>query len=303
MNLSCLRWTVVVLTATSFIFCGKKEKILIDGSSTVYPITEAVAEEYRKVAPNVNVTVGISGTGGGFKKFCHAEIDISDASRHIKSTEIEECKKNSVNYIELPVAYDGLAVLVNPGNDFVKSITVAELKSIFESGSKIKSWKELNPAYPDLPMKIFSPGQDSGTFDYFVEAILGKDARVRADASFSEDDNVLVTGISGEKGGIGFFGIAYYEENKEKLKLVPVVNPTSGLPVLPSEVTVKDGSYAPLSRPVFIYVNQKAKARPEVDAFVKFYLENVGKLARDTGYFPLETERYTDLKQKFANFQ
>ncbi|MBE7437642.1 MAG: PstS family phosphate ABC transporter substrate-binding protein [Spirochaetales bacterium] len=303
MNLLHMRWTIIVIIALSFLACGKKEKILIDGSSTVYPITEAVAEEYRKVAPNVNVTVGISGTGGGFKKFCHAEIDISDASRHIKASEIEECKKNGVNYLELPVAYDGLAVLVNPENDFVKAMSVAELKSIFESGSKVKSWKDVNAAYPDLPLKIFSPGQDSGTFDYFVEAILGKDARVRADASFSEDDNVLVTGISGEKGGIGFFGIAYYEENKDRLKLVPVVNPATGAAVLPSEVTVKDGSYAPLSRPVFIYVNQKAKARPEVDAFVKFYLDNVGKLAGDTGYFPLESERYADLKQKFVNFQ
>lgn len=282
--------------------CAKKEKIQIDGSSTVYPITEAVAEEYRSVNSNVNVTVGVSGTGGGFKKFCNGETDISDASRPIKQSEKDKCAEKGIKYLELPVAYDGLAVLVNKENDFVTQLTVEQLESIFRSENPAKTWKEVDPAFPEEEIKIYAPGQDSGTFDYFVEAILGKKAKMRGDASFSEDDNVLVTGIAGDKSAIGFFGLAYYEENKDKLKLVGVVNPKTNKAVEPTLETVKSGEYAPLSRPIFIYVNDKAKGRQVVVDYVNYYLDNAGQLSKQVGYIPLPDEVYAKGKADFASF-
>jgi phosphate transport system substrate-binding protein len=272
-----------------------EDVIKIDGSSTVYPVTEAVAEEFQKENPGARVTVGISGTGGGFKKFVRGEIDISDASRPILAKEMEEAKKNGIEYYELPVAFDALTVMVNPQNTWVTQMTVDELKRIWhpDAQGKVMTWKQVNPAWPDAPLKLFGAGSDSGTFDYFTEAIVGKSKASRGDFTASEDDNVLVQGIAGDKNSLGYFGYAYYAENKDKLKAVPVVNPKTNQPVGPSPQSVNDGSYQPLSRPIFIYVNKKSyDGRPEVRKFVDYYLENGADLAKEVKYVPLPDEIY-----------
>ena len=264
-----------------------KGSIRIDGSSTVYPITEAVSEEFSKVAPKVNVTVGISGTGGGFKRFCSGETAISDASRPITPSEVALAATNKIEFIEIPVAYDALSIVVNPKNDWMKSVSLAQLKQIYSAGGP-KTWKEIDPTWPDRAMKIYSPGTDSGTFDYFKEAVVGKEGKVRSDMSVSEDDNVLVLGVSGDQDAIGFFGLAYFEENKDKLRPVPVIG-ASGLPVAPQTSTVNDGTY-PLSRPLFIYVNSKSANKPEVVAFVDFYLNKADALIGEVGYVILPAD-------------
>ena len=269
--------------------------IKIDGSSTVYPITEAVAEEFQKAKKGAaKVTVGISGTGGGFKKFCRGEIDISDASRPILKKEMDECKKQGIEYIELPVAFDALTVVINPQNDFVKQLTVADLKKMWEPSAqgKVKSWKDVNAAWPDVPLKLFGPGSDSGTFDYFTEAVNGKSKASRGDYTASEDDNVLVQGVARDKGAIGYFGFAYYIENQKKLKAVPIVARDGAPAVLPSMEAVLKGTYQPLARPIFIYVNAKSLAKPEVREFVQFYMTNGAKLAREVKYVPLPDSAY-----------
>lgn len=276
--------------------------IKIDGSSTVYPITEAIAEEFRVTQPGVNVSVGVSGTGGGFKKFGRGEIDINNASRPIKENEIKACEESSITYVQLMIAYDGLAVLVNPQNTWVDHFTVEELKKIWEpdAQAKITKWSQIRASWPDEPFHLYGPGVASGTYDYFTEAIVGKSGSSRGDYTASEDDNVLVQGISGDKNALGFFGHAYYEENKEKLKLVGVDN-GAGV-VLPTAETVKNGTYAPLSRPVFIYVTNSAAQRAEVSAFVNFYLTNAYTLVPDVGYIPLPQEEYTKEQAKFTAF-
>jgi phosphate transport system substrate-binding protein len=279
--------------------------IKIDGSSTVYPITEAVAEEFQKAKKgSVKVTVGISGTGGGFKKFCRAETDISDASRPILAKEIETCAKAGVEYIELPIAYDAISVVINPKNDWVKSLTIADLKKMWEPAAqgKVKSWKDVRPEWPDVKLKLFGPGADSGTFDYFTEAVNGKSKSSRGDFTASEDDNVLVNGVAGDRGGLGYFGLAYYEANKKKLKLVAIDNGKG--PVYPSSKTVMDGTYAPLSRPIFIYVNKKAaETKPEVKEFVNFYLKNGGKFAKQVKYIELPANAYKLATARFAQMK
>jgi phosphate transport system substrate-binding protein len=273
--------------------------IKIDGSSTVYPITEAIAEEFQK-AQKVKVTVGESGTGGGFKKFCRGETDISNASRPISTKEMDACKEAGVQFIELPVAFDGLTVVVNPKNDWIKSISVEDLKKIWSPGSSIKNWKQINPAYPDKALALYGPGTASGTFDYFTEAINGKAKASRTDYTPSEDDNVLVQGVSSNAGGMGYFGLAYYDENKDKLKALSISAKPGAPAVMPSFDTVKNGSYIPLSRPLFIYVNATAAAfKPEVKAFVNFYLENAPELVKEVKYVPLPTEDYTAVKEHF----
>jgi phosphate transport system substrate-binding protein len=269
--------------------------VKVDGSSTVFPITEAVAEEFQKAKKGaIKVTVGISGTGGGFKKFCRGEIDISDASRPILKKEMDDCKAAGIEYFELPVAFDALTVVVNPKNSFIKTLTVAELKKMWEPGAqgKVTRWNQVNPAWPDAPMKLFGPGADSGTFDYFTEAIVGKSKSSRGDFTASEDDNVLVQGVSRDVNGLGYFGYAYYIENKDKLKAVPIVN-EKGQPVEPSMEAVLRGAYSPLSRPIFIYVNAKSLGKPEVREFVEFYLKHGSKLAREVKYVPLPDVAYT----------
>jgi phosphate transport system substrate-binding protein len=273
--------------------------IRIDGSSTVYPITEAVAEEFQK-STKVKVTVGESGTGGGFKKFCRGETEISDASRPISQKEMDACKEAGVQYIELPVAYDALTVVVNTKNDWVKSFTVAELNKIWESGSSVKSWKQVNPAYPDTKILMYGPGTASGTFDYFTEAVNGKAKSSRSDYTPSEDDNVLVQGVAGDRGALGYFGYAYYEANQDKLRAVPIIAKGSTTAVMPSPEAVMNGTYQPLSRPLFIYVNATAAAfKPEVKAFVNFYLQNAPKLVKEVNYVPLPADDYAVVSEHF----
>jgi len=269
--------------------------VKVDGSSTVFPITEAVAEEFQKSKKNaIKVTVGISGTGGGFKKFCRGETDISNASRPILKAEMADCTKAGVEYIELPVAFDALTVVINPKNAFIKQLTVAEMKKMWEPAAqgKVTRWNQVNPAWPDQPMKLFGPGADSGTFDYFTEAVVGKSKSSRGDFTASEDDNVLVQGVSRDVNGLGYFGYAYYIENKDKLKAVPIVN-EKGQAVEPSMDAVLKGSYSPLARPIFIYVNSKSLGKAEVKEFVEYYMKNGAKLAKEVKYVPLPDVAYT----------
>jgi phosphate transport system substrate-binding protein len=278
--------------------------VKIDGSSTVYPITEAVAEEFQKAKKNtIKVTVGISGTGGGFKKFCRGETDISDASRPILAKEMEACKQAGIQYIELPIAYDAMTVVVNPKNTFIKKFTVAELKKMWEPAAQgtITKWNQVNPAWPDKPIKLFGAGADSGTFDYFTEAIVGKAKSSRGDYTASEDDNVLVQGVIRDVGAIGYFGLAYYEENKNKLKAVPIAMAEDKPAVLPSFENVENGTYQPLSRPIFIYVNAKSAEKPEVKEFVEFYLKNAAKLVKEVKYVPLPAKAYTIAQEHFTH--
>ena len=270
--------------------------VKIDGSSTVYPVTEAVAEDFQKSKKGaIKVTVGISGTGGGFKKFCRGEIDISDASRPILKQEMAECTKAGIRYIELPVAFDALTVVINPQNDFIKQMTVAELKKMWEPAAqgKVKTWKDVNPLWPDQPLKLFGAGSDSGTFDYFTEAIVGKAKSSRGDFTASEDDNVLVQGVARDKYAIGYFGFAYYVENQGKLRAVPIVAKDGAPAVGPSMEAVLKGTYQPLARPIFIYVNEKSLAKPEVKEFVQYYMTHGAKLAREVKYVPLPDIAYT----------
>ncbi|HEX9432430.1 MAG TPA: PstS family phosphate ABC transporter substrate-binding protein [Burkholderiales bacterium] len=273
---------------------AQQQIVKVDGSSTVFPITEAVAEEFQKAKKNaVKVTVGISGTGGGFKKFCRGETDISDASRPILEKEMADCKAAGIEYYELPVAFDAITVVINPKNNFIKQLSVAELKKIWEPAAqgKVTRWKQVNEAWPDQPMKLFGPGADSGTFDYFTEAVVGKAKSSRGDFTASEDDNVLVQGVARDVNALGYFGFSYYVENKDKLKAVPIVN-DKGQAVTPSFDAVVKGSYQPLSRPIFIYVNAKSLAKPEVKEFVQFYMEQGAKLAQEVKYVPLPAQAY-----------
>jgi phosphate transport system substrate-binding protein len=272
---------------------AKAQIVQIDGSSTVFPVTEAVAEEFQKEKKGkIKVTVGISGTGGGFKKFCRGETDISDASRPILKQEMEACKGAGIEYIELPVAFDALTVMVNPKNDWAGSMTVAELKKIWEPAAqgKITNWNQVRDKWPNAPLKLFGAGADSGTFDYFTEAITGKAKSSRGDFTASEDDNVLVQGIANDRNALGFFGYAYYAENKSKLKAVAVDNGKGA--VAPSEKTVLDGTYQPLSRPIYIYVSKKAAEKPEVREFVEFYLKSAPNLVKSVKYVPLPEKVY-----------
>ena len=259
-------------------------QIKVDGSSTVYPITEAVAEDFQAKATKTRTTVGVSGTGGGFKRFCAGETDITNASRPISASEAQSAKTNKIDFVELPIAFDGLAIVVNPSNNWVTQLNVAQLKNIFTADSPAKKWSDVNPAWPSETIKVFSPGTDSGSFDYFKEVIIGK-GNIRSDLSVSEDDNVLVTGVTGDKNAIGYFGFAYYAENASKLKLVPIDGGKGA--ITPSNKTIEDGTYAPFSRPLFIYVNAKSAARPEIAAFVDFYLANTAALSKEVGYTAL----------------
>lgn len=273
--------------------------VKIDGSSTVYPITEAVAEEFRTVQPKVKVTVGISGTGGGMKKFTVGEIDVCNASRKIKDKEIAACEENNVELIELEVAFDGLAVVINPENDWCECLTVDQLKELWRPESAVKKWSELNPDWPDEAINLYGPGTDSGTFDYFTKAIVGEEKASRADYTASEDDNVLVNGVQSDRYALGYFGYAYYSENKGKLKLLGV-DGGDGC-ITPSQETVRALTYQPLSRPLFIYVRKSSLARPEVQKLVEFYLENCDQLSTDVGYVPISDEVAAQNKQRLQD--
>ena len=308
-----IKTILFICTSVLIISCaGNSEKaiktdqlegsIKIDGSSTVYPITEAIAEEFRDVEPKVKVTIGVSGTGGGFKKFGRSEIAIANASRSIKDQEAKNCDENNIPYLELSVAYDGLAVLVNPENTWVDFLTVEELNTIWNPAAQktIMYWDQVREGWPHEELHLFGPGTASGTYDYFSEAICGKKVGTRGDYTASEDDHILVQGIATDKNGLGFFGLAYYEENKEKLKLVGVDN-GKGI-IIPTMETVSNGTYAPLSRPIFIYVNDAAKKRKEVKEFVSFYLNNAASIVKDVGYIPLTNTEYNREITKFNNF-
>ena len=276
---------------------GLEGAVRVDGSSTVFPITEAVAEEFRNVEPRVRVTAGISGTGGGFQKFSTGETDINDASRPIAASEAALAAENGIEYIELPVAFDGLSVIVNPANDFVDSLTVEELKRIWEPGSEVRHWSDVRSGWPEREIHLYGPGTDSGTFDYFTLAIVGREGAIRPDFSASEDDNVLVQGTAGDRDALSFFGYGYYLENRERLKLVPIDGGDG--PVIPSMETISDGTYQPLSRPIFLYVSTAAAARPEVEAFVRFYLSNASFLVGQVGYVPLPEQVYELVRERF----
>lgn len=285
--------TVVVFTLAA---CGNGAKsdlkgtVELDGSSTVFPIAEAVAEEFGTENPGVRVAVGESGTGGGFKRFCAGETAISNASRTIKDEEAAVCKSNGVEYIEMAIAHDGLSVLVNPQNTWVDQLTIEELNKIFKKDSKVKTWADVRAGFPAEEIKIYSPGSDSGTFDYFTKAVNGTEKEMRNDSqvTFSENDNALVQGIAGEKGAIGYFGYAYYVENQDKLKLVPVDSGSGA--VKPSKKTIIDGTYKPLSRLIYIYVSKKELARPEVKAFAQYFMDNAAALSEEVGYVALSEE-------------
>jgi phosphate transport system substrate-binding protein len=270
--------------------------IKIDGSSTVYPVTEAVAEEYQKERGAAKVTVGVSGTGGGFKKFTRGETDISNASRPILAKEMDEARKNGIDYIELPVAFDALTVVIHPQNTWAKTMTVDELKKLWapEAQGKVMKWSDVRADWPNEPIKLYGPGADSGTFDYFTEAVVGKAKSSRGDYTASEDDNVLVQGVSGDKNALGYFGFAYFVANKAKLQAVSIVPAGGGsnAGVAPSEKTVLDGSYQPLSRPIFIYVSKKSLQRPEVRKFAEFYLMGAPDLTKKVKYVALPDELY-----------
>jgi len=279
---------------------GLSGVVSLDGSSTVFPISAAVAEEFQTEAPGVRVTVGVSGTGGGFSKFIGSEIDINDASRPIKDTEKEAAAANGVEFLEIPVAYDGLSIVVNHSNTWVDHITVAELQMMWQPGSAVDSWDDIRPEWPALPLRLYGPGTDSGTFDYFTEAVNGEAGASRPDYTASEDDNVLVQGISGDENSLGFFGYAYYIANQDKLKLVPVDGGNG--PIAPSPTTINDGSYSPLSRPIYIYLSKASAQKREVRSFVEFYLESAPTLASEVGYIPLPAAMYEESKTALAGF-
>ena len=295
-----LGMAVIIAAAFTSGYASAADKVIkIDGSSTVYPVTEAVAEEFQ-IATKNKVTVGESGTGSGFKKFCRGETDISNASRPIAQKEMDACKEAGIQFIELPIAFDALTVVVNSKNDWVKSLSVEELKKMWEPKSSVKNWKQVNAAYPDKALALFGPGTASGTFDYFTEAINGKSKASRTDYTPSEDDNVLVQGVSGNMGGLAYFGYAYYEENKDKLRAIPISAKAGSPAVMPSPEAVKDGTYQPLARPIFIYVNATSAAfKPEVKAFVNYYLEHAPTLVKEVKYVPLTTEDYAAVKEHF----
>ena len=308
-----IRLIIIAALMIGFVACQNSEntneestklqgEINIDGSSTVYPITEAVAEEFRVEHPDVKVSIGVSGTGGGFKKFARGETQISDASRPIKQKEIDAAKENNIGYLELEVAYDGMAVVINKENDWLASVTVDELKKIWEPGAQntIMKWNQIRPEWPDEEIHLYGPGTASGTYDYFTEAIVGESGSSRGDYTASEDDNVLVQGIAGDKFALGFFGLAYYEENQDKLKLVSVDNGTGA--VFPTFETVKNKTYTPLSRPLFIYVSKKYAATDVVKTFIQFYLKNAATLSKEVGYISLPAEEYDAMTEKFNKF-
>ena len=270
--------------------------IKVDGSSTVYPITEAAAEEFQKLYPGVRVTVGISGTGGGFKKFCNGETDISDASRPIKQKEIDACAAKGVDFIEIPIAFDGLSVVVNPANDWIgEGMNVAELREIWKPDSKVTKWSDVRPHWPEEKIFLVGADPDSGTFDYFTNAIVGKERASRSDYTASADDNVLVQAIAGEKYALGYFGYGYYVENQDKLKLVAIDdgNPNNGAGYIkPNPETISKGVYQPLSRPIFIYVSTKSADKPEIEEFVRFYLTDGRPLVKEVGYVRMPDKAY-----------
>lgn len=285
----------LLYTATAAPVAGQ---VKIDGSSTLFPLSEAVAEEFGANFKSVRVTVGTSGTGGGFKKFCAAEIDINNASRPIKTSELSDCQKKSIEFQEIPVAYDGLTIVVNPKNTFACKITKAELKKIWEPSSTVKLWSDVNPAWPKEKIALFGPGPDSGTFDYFTEEVVGKSKSSRSDYTASEDDNVLLKGVAASPFGLAYFGHSYFVANKSKLKALAVDGGKGA--ITPTDEAISSGSY-PLSRKLYLYVNLASATKPAIEAFVDFYLQNAPALAKETGFQPLPAKLYQTDLERFKN--
>jgi phosphate transport system substrate-binding protein len=317
MTLSSLRYTTACAVLAGSIACGGgpssttgpgggSSDIRVDGSSTVFVVSEAVAEEFQKVNTGVRVTVGQSGTGGGFQKFCRGETDMNDASRPISAAEMTACQASGITFSELPIAYDGIAIVTNPKASWISEITVAELKTLWapEAQGKVMRWNQVRSSWPDREIHLFGAGVDSGTYDYFTEAVVGKARASRGDFTSSEDDNVLVQGVSGDELALGFIPFAYYNENQARLKLIAVDNGKAedgGGPIAPSLETIRNGTYQPLARPLFIYASQKSLARPEVQRFVEFYLNNVATLAEEVGYVQLGGPAYELVKAHFTS--
>jgi phosphate transport system substrate-binding protein len=299
-------WAVVPALAGA-IACGGSgpaSNLKVDGSSTVFVVSEAVAEEFHRVQSNVRITVGQSGTGGGFQKFCRNETDISNASRPIRPEEIAVCKAAGIEFIELPIAYDGIAIVANPRATWMEAITTDELRTVWapEAEGKVMRWNQVRPSWPNQELHLFGAGVDSGTYDYFTEAITGTEGASRGDFTSSEDDNVLVQGVAGDELALGFLPFAYYFENRERLKVIPVDNGKADdgtSPVAPSLEAIRNGTYQPLARPLFVYVSQKSLARPEVEQFVDFYLANAGTLAEEIGYVHLGDAAYAVVTEHF----
>lgn len=281
---------------------ARTSTIAIDGSSTVFPISEAIAEEFQMANRDLRVTVGVAGTGGGMKKFCRGELDIANASRPIQKEEMAACEAAGIRFFELPIAYDALTVVVNPANDWLKEISIDELRKIWEPGAQgtVTRWNQVNPAWPDSPINLYGAGADSGTFDYFTEVVTGKAKSSRGDYTASEDDNVLVQGVANDVNALGYFGFAFYIDNRDKVRSLPIRGGEGQAAVQPSVESVIDGSYMPLARPMFIYVSEKAYARDEVKQFLSFYLENVGRLAGEVNYVPLPAEAYGLIAEHLA---
>lgn len=315
MNLKSSKWkfcTTLGVISASFTLAipqvvSQGQLIAIDGSSTVFPITEAMAEEFQIANPGIQITVGVAGTGGGFEKFCAGETDISNASRPIKPDEMEACEQGGVEFIELPVAYDALSVVVNAQNDWVECLTTEELKKVWEPAAQeqVTNWSQVRDGFPDQEITLYGPGTDSGTFDYFTDAINGEEGASRGDYTASEDDNVIVQGVTNDAGAIGYFGLAYYEENKDSLKVVNIDDGDAANGdgcITPSAATVDDSTYQPLARPLFIYVKKEALSRPEVQNFVNYYLDSANEaLVTEVGYVPLTDEIYQAAQQRLAD--
>ncbi len=301
--------SMTLLSACATVSSESVKPIKIDGSSTVYPITQAILEAYnnqsaKKVIPEIKIEGNFSGTGGGFQKFCAGETDISAASRPITQAEMSACSQNSISFIELPIAFDAITVVVNPQNTWADTLTTAELKTIWQEPSqgKVTQWQQVNSTFPQRPLTLYGPGKDSGTYDYFTEAIMGQDGASRQDFVSSEDDNVLVTGVAQDPNSLGYFGFAYYEQNQDKLKAVAIDNGNGG--VLPSREAVEQGQYQPLARPLLIYVNaQKAQENPALEEFVEFYLAQAPKTVAAIGYIPLPAEGYHLAQVHFQRFK
>jgi phosphate transport system substrate-binding protein len=276
-------------------------EVKIDGSSTVGPLSKAAAEGYADEQPKVNVTVGISGTGGGFKKFCNNETDISDASRPIKDSEKKECEAKGIQYVEMVVANDALTVVVSKENTWADCLTVPQLKAVWDAGSKVNNWNQIDPKFPNEPLKLFGAGTDSGTFDFFTEKINGKEKQSRTDYTPSEDDNLLVQGVAGSKGGMGYFGYTYFEENASKLKALKI-DGGSGC-VEPSTANAQSGTYKPLARPLFIYVNKASMSKEQVADFVRYYVEKIDEVVEEAKYVPLTAEQKTKLDSEYTSLK
>ncbi len=283
---------LLAVTLMGIFGVAQAQTVRIDGSSTVYPITEGVAEDFQKET-KIRVTVGVSGTGGGFKKFCRGEIDVANASRPITQNEIADCAKQGIKFYEMPVAFDAMTVVIHPKNTFVKQLTIQQLRKMWEPAAqgKITHWNQIDPAWPNQRLSLFGPGADSGTFEYFTEAVNGKSKASRGDFTASEDDNILVKGVSTHPFGLGYFGFAYYEENKATVKAVPIVN-KDGVAVYPNEKSVMDGTYNPLARPIFIYIKEDSLKQPHVRRFVEFYMKNVSKITKEIKFVPLPDQVY-----------